>query len=404
MFYRIPYCVPAWGWREHWAILKCVITGSIINGRSRERLYSEIMKKTGLKHVFGFNSGQDAIYAALKARGVKRGDRVIMPSYCCETVARAVLDSGADIYFCDIGADLNPDIDHILSILDPDVKAIIFTHLFGNPGSIDELEKRLEEIGRRSDILVIDDAAQSFGAILNGKLLGTFGDAGIISFGPGKTMTASGGGLLVTDSDRLAQAVMDLPMSRVTVLEKLRRLVYWVIFRRWRRFTLPLLPLFNRLQAGINRTKSDVAMLTNVDAAIATEQLGKLDRFIGTRIYRRNLLDRMIDEHSEDLSTVKMKKNKEGRSVSVATKYLVCVKGNPGDILDRYSKTLADLKIEIQQLYMPIHLKPEYSFYSEPLPETEKVYERLIQIPLEPSISDRDFNYIVDGFSFLRHA
>jgi dTDP-4-amino-4,6-dideoxygalactose transaminase len=402
-FYRFPYCVPAWGWREHSAIIKCIMTGSIINGKTKAKLYEQIKKKTGLKHVFGFNSGQDAICAALIARGIKKGDKVIMPSYCCETVARAVLDSGADISFCDIRDDFNPDVDHILTLIDPDVKAVIFPHLFGNPGSIDRLEKHLEKMERRSDILIIDDAAQSFGAELNGRLLGTFGDAGIISFGPGKTMTATGGGLLITDSEQLSEALSRLLLSRFSLSEKLKRLLYWVIFRRWRKFVLPFFPLFSRFLVPKNRGGDKPAMICNIDAAIAIEQFKKLDRFINTRVKRKKVLDDNFIKHSSNALFLTQKNSPDSLSVNVATKYIISLKGTERDqeIMDLYYKTIADLRMEIQPLYVPVHLKLEYLKYSASLPVTEMVYKGVLQIPIEPSITDRAFKLVVEGFSFL---
>ena len=100
-FYKVPYCVPAWGWSEHRTILKCLFTGKLIDGPDIKKLYARIREVTGVKYVFGFNSGQQAIQAALTAYGVE-GGQVIMPSYCCETVAKAVMDSGASPLFCDI--------------------------------------------------------------------------------------------------------------------------------------------------------------------------------------------------------------------------------------------------------------------------------------------------------------
>jgi len=58
-FYRVPYCVPAWGWAEHRAILRCLLTGKMIEGPDKEKLYQAIREKTGVPHVFGFGSGRE---------------------------------------------------------------------------------------------------------------------------------------------------------------------------------------------------------------------------------------------------------------------------------------------------------------------------------------------------------
>jgi len=181
--------------------------------------------------------------------GVGPGDRVILPSYCCESVVSPVVECGAEPAFCDIGGDFNLDVDDALSLVDDRTKAIIVPHLFGRPARIDQIEERLTALGCRELVLVIDDAAQSFGATLNGRMLGTYGDVGIVSFGPGKTMTASGGGLLLTASKAIAARVAQAPPQPAEPRAKAVRVFYWVVFRRWRKYTLTFYPLFSKIIA-----------------------------------------------------------------------------------------------------------------------------------------------------------
>ena len=395
-FYRVPYCVPAWGWAEHWAILRCLLTGRLIEGADKEELYDRIREKTGVKYVFGFNSGREAIQAALQAKKIGAGDQVIMPSYCCETVARAIIDCGAKPLFCDIGDDYNPDVPHILKIFTPSVKAIIFPHLFGNPGAIDRLERELEESGVRSAIFLIDDAAQSFGAKLNHRLIGTFGDAGVISFGPGKTMTASGGGLLLTNSETLAKALPGIELGQVFCRNKLLRLVYWVIFRRWRRYSLPFYRLFQGLFSD-HGTEAKPTKLCNVDAAIALEQVRKLDSLLRVRIERKKELDKRVsDLWREEIILPAFNGNPE-TSLRVATKYVFRLRHQPGsnDRQQMYRQFLLASGIELQSLYEPIHLKSEHVPQEGPLVQTESVWGELLQIPLEPSMGRKQFEFVI---------
>ncbi|MCK4554731.1 DegT/DnrJ/EryC1/StrS family aminotransferase [Candidatus Parcubacteria bacterium] len=395
-FYRVPYCVPAWGWAEHWAIIKCLLTGCIIKGQDSKKLYNLVRQKTGMKHVFGFNSGQEAITAVLKAWGICSKDRVIMPSYCCETVARAVIAAGVQPLFCDIDENYNPDVNHIMAILDQTVRAIIFPHLFGNPGAIDKLELALDEKGIRSQILLIDDAAQSFGARLNGRLIGTFGNAGIISFGPGKTMTASGGGILITNSERLAKKTDRLTVEHISSLNKLTRLFYWIIFRRWRRFTLPFYPFFSPVFKTKPKKQDGIYALCNVDAAIAVLQLKKLNKIIEIRIQRKEILDSLFSNYSDSFFLLPQN-NSKSNSLNVATKYLIRYrrKISNDDIQVQFKDILSSVGIEIQNLYIPIHHKPEYASASNKLDKTEGYYRKLLQIPIEPSMSLKEFIFTI---------
>ena len=351
-----------------------------------------------MQYVFGFNSGQEAIQAALTASGISRGDAVIMPSYCCETVLLAVLNTGARPLFCDINADCNPDNDHIISLITDNVKAIIYPHLFGNPGSLDKLEIELSKRKIRSKILIIDDAAQSFGALLNGKLLGTFGDAGIISFGPGKTMTATGGGLLITNSSKLAVQVNKLNLINLSVVTKLKKITYWVAFRRWRKYTLPFFKFFKFFLKFKDKNQASIRPITNIDAGIALEQFRKLDIFLSTRIKRKNYLDNFFSKmfvHSFSSISCGIPEIK-----NVSSKYIVKYTGNEDtkSIYEKYKKYFHQKGIEIMDLYTPVHRNSKFIRDKINLPVTEKMVQRLFQIPLEPSIKEKQFLFIVDLF------
>ena len=399
-FYKVPYCVPAWGLAEHLAILFCVFSGRIVQGKKCLQLYEQIKMKTGKSHVFGFNSGREAILAALRAGNIGDGDKVIMPSYCCETVAQAVVASGATIVFCDIGDDYNPDVDHILTLINPDVRAIIFPHMFGNPGHIDVLENELVKQNIRSEILLIDDAAQSFGARLNGKLVGTFGDAGIISFGPGKTMTATGGGLLITNRSDISEKLEGMPPHFFPITKKLKKIIYWVVFRRWRKFTLPFFSFFHFFFRQMQGDASIVYSLCNIDAAIGLKQLLKLDRLIKKRIERKKKLDDILRPFLRDISILPENSNPE-LTLNVATKYPVRFSTCSNDIQDDYKEYLCIRGIEMLNLYKPIHLIQPRMICGERLilSKTESVWVNILNIPVEPFINDRTFKTLICCFT-----
>jgi len=396
-FYKVPYCVPNWGIGEHLTWVKCVVTGRIVKGSHLDCLRERVKEKTGKPFIFGFNSGREAILAALRAWGIGDNDAVIMPSYCCETVAQAVKVTGAAIVFCDIDDDFNPDVEHILTLIDPRVRAIIFPHMFGNPGRIDKLDAALTRLNIRSTLLLIDDAAQSFGARLNGRLVGTFGDAGIISFGPGKTMTATGGGLIITDREDLAKRIEGLSISLFPVWKKFRKTIYWFVFRRWRRFTLPFYPFLNFYFRNLNGKKETISSMCNVDAAIGLKQLKKLDTMLYMRIERKKKLDAMLSPCASSLWVLPENNNPE-IALNVATKYLLRFRNNNFPELKELFENvfLKRCNIEILDLYQPIHLK----FNDEKLPlnllKTEASYKGIMQIPVDPIVSENDFKKILD--------
>jgi dTDP-4-amino-4,6-dideoxygalactose transaminase len=280
------------------------------------------------------------------------------------------------------------------------VKAIIFPHLFGNPGAIDRLERELEEKGIRSKLFIVDDAAQSFGAERKGRLVGTFGDAGIISFGPGKTMTASGGGLLLTNSEDLADKLTTMELNTISSNNKLRRLTYWVIFRRWRRFTLPLLPIFSRFLGIIERSDNKLLVLCNIDASIGLEQLKKLDILLQIRIERKKRLDQHLSSTRKVQIILPPPNENPEKYLNVATKYVFRFRNNSdeGEVQDRFRVFFISAGIELQNLYRPIHLQKGGPAYGNPLDRTETISKAVLQIPIEPSMSGKKFEYIMNTF------
>lgn len=386
-FYRVPYCVPAWGWKEHLAILRCLLGGHLVDGADSARLLNSVGLFAGVRYVFGFDSGQDAILAALKSRGIGAGEKVILPSFCCETVLRPILACHAEPVFCDIGEDLNLDPRHVLALVSGAVRAVIVPHLFGRPAPLAEIEEGLRRMGRRDDVLVIDDAAQSFGIRSRGRLLGTAGDVGVVSFGPGKTMTAAGGGLLITNSEAEAARIERIALQRNSRAHKLKRLAYWFFFRRWRRFFLPLLPRMRRIMA--QTPAAGPGMLCNVDAAIASCQLRRLDHMLAVRRERGRMLEELFASFSGSGFPLR---DEEFTPV----KYVLQLPDNScigSGLTDLYAR----LGFEMQPLYTPLHLAAAYAEWRVPLPATERLTPRLIQVPLDPWISERMFKTLLAG-------
>ncbi|MFZ5568860.1 MAG: DegT/DnrJ/EryC1/StrS family aminotransferase [Thermodesulfobacteriota bacterium] len=393
----IPYCVPSWGWREHLIIAKCLITGTVINGRSIRNLYDLIREMTGVPHVFGFGSGAEAISACLRASGIGPGHEVVMPSFCCHSVADAVRSCGAEPLFCEVGRDLNPDGNHILSLLNPSVRAIIFPHLFGRPGDIQLLEEKLHRSGDRDRILLIDDAAQSFGACIDSRPIGTFGDAGIISFGPGKMTTASGGGLLLTNSPALAETIGKLPASPPGLPDKIRELFYWLIFRRWRKYTARAFPYLGFFFRKTGKAEGHLARLANIDAAIALSQIRRLDDIIAMRRKVKNQLDEVLEDirRTYHLPIRFPEELPAGRRETFTKQvFFLDGAGQAGFSAKQFYAFLHQAGIELQPLYSPLHLNPRYRKPEARLAFTEQLSDTVLNLSNDPTISPEDIRHI----------
>ena len=127
------------------------------------------------------SSGRSSIYHILKDKHI---DKILIPIYICDTVLEPLKKLNIKPIFYDLDiVDLNPSLDSIKKLaIKYEVKGVLVASMYGNPANLLEIENYCKE----NNIFMIDDSAQSFGAKLNGKYVGAFGDAGFFSFSPGK--------------------------------------------------------------------------------------------------------------------------------------------------------------------------------------------------------------------------
>ena len=164
------------------------------------------------KIVVALSSGTAAVHLALIACGVKAGDEVIVQSFTFCASSHPVTYLGATPVFVDSEKDswnMDPDllekaILDRMAVTGKKPKAIIPVALYGMPYRID----RIMEIADKYQIPVIEDSAEGFGSRFNGRMLGTFGKFGILSFNGNKMITTSGGGALICPDKETAQTIM----------------------------------------------------------------------------------------------------------------------------------------------------------------------------------------------------
>ncbi|MCK4440519.1 MAG: DegT/DnrJ/EryC1/StrS aminotransferase family protein, partial [Sulfurovaceae bacterium] len=139
--------------------------------------------------------GRWALYHCLLANKVNKG-YILLPAFACKTILEPIKLLNLIPIFYDIDLeDLNPSIESINKlILKNEIKAAVIVSMYGNPANLREIEKLLKQ----NNILMIDDAAQAFGATLENRFIGTFGDSGFFSFSPGKTTVAHMGAFFWT--------------------------------------------------------------------------------------------------------------------------------------------------------------------------------------------------------------
>lgn len=188
------------------SIDRAIASGWLVLGpevRQFEQLFAAYL---GASHCMSLANGTDAIELALKAMGVRPGDRVATVANAGNYTTIAMLAIGAEPYYMDVDLDTRvATLTEVARAIEAGGKAVVVTHLYGL--AIPEVAL-IAEYCAQMGIPLLEDCAQAHGAQINGKRVGTFGDAGSFSFYPTKNLGALGdGGAVVTNNPELAEKV-----------------------------------------------------------------------------------------------------------------------------------------------------------------------------------------------------
>lgn len=171
-----------------------------------EKFRAEILDATGSQVCELVSSGRSALVLILEGLKIlSKRSQVILPAYSCPTVVQSVLVAGLSPVFCDLSLEnLDLDREYLSRLLNEDVLAVVPTHLYGLAHDISDLVELSHEHG----FYIIEDAAQSIGARVSGKWVGTFGDAGFYSQGRGKCIPSGHGGVILA-GERCGPAITE---------------------------------------------------------------------------------------------------------------------------------------------------------------------------------------------------
>jgi perosamine synthetase len=225
-----------------------------LGGTKVLEMESKFAEAFNIKHAISVNSATTALHTAIAACEIGPGDEVLVTPYTMVATASAVLMNNAIPIFVDIEENTyNLDPAQISKWVTPRTKAVIVTNLFGLPANMEEIVRVAKQYG----LYVIEDNAQSPGATINGQYAGTFGDLGILSLNYHKVIHSGEGGVILTGNDELAR--------RCQLIRNHGEMV-----------------LFDENDYDTVVLGSNYRM-TELHAAIAIEQLKKLDQFLVER-------------------------------------------------------------------------------------------------------------------------
>jgi dTDP-4-amino-4,6-dideoxygalactose transaminase len=279
----------------------------------------------------------------------------------------------------DVGDELNLTVETVEPVLTRKTKTIIVPHLFGNPADIGPIV----ELAHKRNICVIDDAAQALGATIDGQPAGSFGDAGVLSFGKEKVCFGLGGGAVVIPrGNDLRHAYVDLtPAPTWATLRGFMSTLFW---HRWRRWTLPLNATFSQLTSD-GPEKPPIAYrhesMANLNAAVANSLMQSLPENLAARRARV----RAYWELLEGVDGIQLVPHRPGSACLTQVAQISPGRGGH-DLAAEIISTLGRAGFEIQGSYVPIHLLGHYpQCVWDRLPNAERIWADLIELPCEPS-------------------
>lgn len=305
-----------------------------------ERLTCE---KVGCKYAVGLSSGTAALHMAVKLAGVKPGDKVFCSDVTFAATVNPVVYEGGVPVFIDTEYDtwnMDPVALEKAFELYPEVKVVVLVHLYGVPAKID----KIKEICNKHGALIIEDAAESLGAVYKGVQTGTFGTYRAISFNGNKIITGSSGGMLLTGDKDAAEKV-----------------------RKWSTQARENAPWYQHQEVGYNYRMS------NVIAGVVRGQYEYLNEHIAQKKaiyerYREGFKDLPVEmnpfeeEYAEPnywLSCILIKPEAMCRQVRGEQEVFYISepgKSCPTEILD----TLAKYNAEGRPIWKPMHMQPIY--------------------------------------------
>jgi dTDP-4-amino-4,6-dideoxygalactose transaminase len=197
----IPIARPLLGPEEQALVAQTLASGSLAQGPRVRELEERFAAFVGVPHAVATSSGTTALYLALLAAGVGPGDEVITVPFTFIASATSVLHTGARPIFVDVEpGSFNIDPTQVEAAITPRTRAVMPVSLYGQAADLPAIEAVTEGRG----LALIEDAAQSHGAALDGRRSGSWGQ-GVFSFYPTKNMTAAEGGMITTSDPSLAE-------------------------------------------------------------------------------------------------------------------------------------------------------------------------------------------------------
>lgn len=370
----IPFAQPLFGKEEKDEIINALDSGWVTLGPRVKQFEKDFADYVGSKYAVALSSCTAGLFLALKSLKIGKGDEVITTILTFAATANPIIQVGAKPVFVDIEKDtLNIDVNKIEEKITNNTRALMIMHYGGQACNMQSIKK----LAKKYNLLIIEDAATAVGTDYKGKRIGSIGDVTVFSFHAIKNMSTGDGGMLTTNSKKIADSVM---LFRLHGMSK----------DAWKR------------HSASGSWKYDVVLpgykynMTDIQAAIGIHQLKKLDHFIKVRQDYSAIYDKKFSEIDEVEIPLNNLHSRHARNLYTVQIDFSKLKTNR----DQFIEELKKRKIGANVYYMPLY---ELSYYStsfkleaSQFPIAESAFRKMVTLPIYPKMSRQEVKYVAD--------
>lgn len=367
---KVPFFVPNITNEDKTVVANALNSPLLTDGPKLRQFEKDFSKFAGAKYAIGVSNGTAALHLALKSLNLKKDDEVIIPDLTFVATANAVLLAGATPVLADVDLDdMNISPISIEENITPRTKAILPVHLAGQACKINKIIK----IAKSHNLFLLEDCAHAIGARYNGKHVGTFGKAGCFSFYPTKNFTTIEGGMVITNSKKLADFVRTARNHGLTKSLSQR-------FSKGKPWD------YDVKETGFNYRLDEIRSSLGINQLKRVKKLNQLRKKICKYYY----------EHLRDVNGIILPKI-SNKNDNVYHLYMIRINKNYSKSRDTLFKQLLKCGIRTSLHYKPIH---EFTVYKKlakrkSLANTINLYKEILSLPLHPYLTTKEQDYVI---------
>jgi len=368
---RVPFFQPLITNEDKKQINNAFNASLLTDGPKLLEFESDFSKFCGSKYAIGVSNATSALHLSLICSGINLGDEVIIPNLTFVATASAVMLSGATPVLADIENDgFNLSIDSIKKCITKKTRAIIPVHFAGMPCNMN----KIINIAKKNKLKIIEDCAHAIGSKIDKKHVGIFGDAGCFSFYPTKNITTIEGGMVITNSKKLAEKIRKKRNHGITRTLQNR----YTKGKPWD---------YDVEEPGYN------FRLDEIRSALGKSQLKKIELF---NKKRENSFD-YYNKKLEKIPGIVVPKRNKGFTSSYHL-YIIRILDSFGINRDKLFEKLLENGIQTSVHYKPLNkfqiCKKKAKKYDS-LKNSEKRYQEIISLPFYTNISKNQLDIVV---------